>query len=203
MNKVFVSIFLLLALVSSSCTSDAELGKKPIDLTDLSLNIDVASFFKNEKYFSNAYDEPLRVEVEEPNTNSLSLQKPHLYNKYSIEENKKKVPVARFDDLEFQNLDLYSDPDDKKVRLLVVEKDSVSRAQLDHLTESINKKLGEYRLIRDDYSVMSYRWKKKGGETIEVKAMKDHYTPYREDEPYTGLFELVMVIRDQSLDTLE
>lgn len=152
---------LTIAFLTFSCTenSNLKLGKSPVDLEKNVLNLNIPEYFSDEKNFDQEKDHDLFVEAEERSIEHESGKITHLVY-YNVEENKKKLKLAKFGSLNFENLQVLTDMQDEKTFMIAVSKDSLTTKIKNNLIKSISEKYGDYREIEQMINGNYYQWEK-------------------------------------------
>lgn len=78
-----------------------------------------------------------------------------IYTVYEVKKNEKKVKLARFRLMTFENMDVISDVRDEKTFLITLNKDSLTKQQTEELMKDISKNYGKSekgeKYIRGDF----------------------------------------------------
>lgn len=153
--------FLIIVFLALSCTQDSnvKLGKQALDLEQTALNINIPEFFSEEKNFENEHENDLFVEVEEK---GMEHEKGTVsyFVYYNVEKNEKKLKLAKYGNIDFENLELLTDLKDEKTFMIAASKDSLTTQKTDQLIKTISEKYGKSEKIDQMYKGDYYRWEK-------------------------------------------
>lgn len=148
--------------VMASCSKQAEFAKQPLQLQRDPLQIDIPAFFSDEAYFH--HDKEPRISVDEGHTVDFDHNNPQKFVLYGVDvsSNTKKIPLAKYGDLNFPGFQLYADSRDEKVFAVVAETDSLTGEELVQLVQTLDTDFGKQTSNESTSSEQQKIWRKNG-----------------------------------------
>ncbi len=140
MQKIFLFFFVTLAF--SSCSQQPQYGKNALQLDQFNFNLDVASFFKDERIFRGKSD--FSVSATEIGYEYKDRNVPFI--QYATRSMSQDRTLARYDGMNFESLGMITDSADVKVLLVSAGTDYATGAGVQALLKKLQQTYGQATL---------------------------------------------------------
>lgn len=156
------TLIICIAVILASCmgkNSNIQFGKAPLQLAHFDFKLNIPTFFSDEAVFRDKADLTMRAEEETIEGNDTL--KPIEYVHYIQYSSRNSIPVLKYRDFGFSEMELCSDLEDKETFLVSGRQENLKPKDIDRLVSLLKKDLGEpvpfKKMDRANYHV-AYEW---------------------------------------------